>query len=152
MTAAVVSISDHGGTVDYGRSCAPIPPGQYEATFTHHETAIVFKSAKLFVWFRLVDPGPYFGVAIYKAYRVKALTGPPRRNGGYIIGRNSDVAKMLVKTCDVKNRPDRLSAHMLAGKVLTISVRTVTTDYRQRSIPEALQYSVVADVVRSNTG
>jgi hypothetical protein len=46
--------------VDYGRACATIPEGEYKAVFTHHETAFVFKTAKVFVWFRTNRPWTSF--------------------------------------------------------------------------------------------
>ncbi len=138
--------------VDYGRACPTIPVGVYQAVFTHYETAMVFRTPKAFLWFRIIEPGPYFGLVIYRPYRLKALKGNPRKNGGVLLGGNAELTRMLVRVLHIKVRLKRLSPHALAGKVLRIKVRTVTTDYKQRDIPEPLRYSVVDDVVGCETG
>ena len=138
--------------VDYGRACATIPEGEYKAVFTHHETAFVFKTAKVFVWFKLIDPGPHFGKLIYKAFRARNLKAKPAKNGGFVLNARSDLCLMLCRVLDLKMRPDRISTSSLKGKVLRVSVRTVTHDYKQRAIPEPLRYSVLSEILAAETG
>jgi len=138
--------------VDHGRACATIPEGEYKAVFTHHETAVVFKTAKVFLWFQLIDPGPFLGRKIYKAFRARSLKAKPSKNGGFLLNARSDLCLMLCRVLDLKIRPDRISTSGLRGKVLGIRVRTVTHDYKQRPMPNVLRYSVVDEILAAETG
>ena len=138
--------------VDYGRACPTIPEGEYQAVFTHHETALSFNTPKVFLWFRIIEPGPYFGMNIYRAYRVRKLKTKPGRNGGFKVASNSDLFLAVCKVLDERGRPDRFSLQRLKSVVLKISTRTVKRDHRQRDIPEARRYSVVETLLRKETG
>jgi hypothetical protein len=135
--------------------CGTLPPllpeGNYQAVLTHHETAIVFRSAKVFLYFRIIDPGDWFGKILYRPYRVKSLAGKPSRNGGFRVTRGGDLFDMLCRVLDIRSRPDRVSVAPLRGKVLKIRVRTVIVDHQQRPLRDWMRYTVVADVLRMET-
>lgn len=63
--------------VDYSSRPPLVPDGKYQAVFIRHETAFVVRGAKVFLWFRIVEPGEYFGVELYRPYRVRHLVGKP---------------------------------------------------------------------------
>lgn len=136
---------------DTSNRAPQIPEGEYEAAYVHHETAHIFKTPKLFVWFRIVSPGPAFDVMVYRAYRVRALTSKPGRGGGIAVRRGSDCYRDLCRMLDVKMRPDRASAAALKGIICRVKVRTVTSDYRGREIPDWDRYSVVAELLGNVT-
>lgn len=138
--------------VDYGRACPAIPEAEYEAVFTHHETALSFSTPKVFLWFRIIEPGPYFGLNIYRAYRVRKLKNKPGRNSGFKVAANSDLFVSVCKVLDERGRPDRFSLQRLKGVILKIRTRTVKRDHRQRDIPEARRYSVVETILSKETG
>ena len=132
-----------------------IPAGDYQAKYLRHETALVFgKTSKVYVHFEIVDPGQHNGTKLYRAFRVTALIGKPRRNGRFKLKRRSDLFLTLCRLFDGKHRPDQVSLTRLRNLVLKISVRTVTKDYNQRPLPEMLHYSVVdeiKEIVAGNT-
>lgn len=138
--------------VDYGRACPTIPEGIYRAVLTHHETAFVFKTPKVFMWFRLIEPGPYFDRMVYAAYRARNLKGKPSKNGGFKLSAGGHLFKMVCRILQIKRRADRLSLRDLKHRVLRVQIRTVTKDYQQRDLPEVCQYSVVQDVIGADTG
>ena len=142
-----------GGEVvfDYSNRPPLVQDGKYEAVFVRHETAFVFRTGKVFLWFRIVA-GEHFGVELYRPYRVKQLTGKAGPGGGFRLAPGSDLFAMLVRVLAVQRRPDRISLRALKGAVLEIRTRTVTSDHRQREAPEWLRYSVVDDVIRATTG
>jgi len=140
------------GEVDYSNVPTLIPEGLYEARFLYHETARVFNSAKIFLWFEITQPGEYLGKRLYLPYRLHCMVGKPGRSGRFKVRTRSELFWMLWRVTEVKRRPDRLSTTDLKGVVLEIRVRTVLRDYKQRELPEALRYSVVDDVVRKLTG
>ena len=127
------------------------PDGDYSAIYTHHETAFVFKTPKVFVWFRIVSSGPAHNAMVYRAYRVRSLTGKARRNGGFAVKRGMEFYSDMVRALDVRARPDRISATALANKVWCIRTRTVTHDYRHRALPDWDRYSVVDTILRAET-
>ena len=137
--------------IDYGRACATIPDAEYRAVFTHHETAYSFSTPKVFLWFRIVDPGPLFDRMIYAAFRVRRLKGNPRKHGGFTVAANGELFVSVCKVLDERGRPDRFSLARLKERVLRIKTRTVKKDHRQREIPEARRYSVVDCLSGSDT-
>lgn len=138
--------------VDYGRACPTIPEGEYQATFTHHETATAFSTPKVFLWFRLTEPAEYFGRMIYAAYRVRKLTSKAGKNGGFKVAGHGELFVTVCRILDERGRPDRFSLRPLKYKLLRVRVRTVKRDHRQREIPEARRYSVVDDITGKDTG
>jgi len=138
--------------VDYGRACPTIPDTEYRAVFTHPEKAYSFSTPKVFLWFRIIDPGPHFGMMIYAAYSVRQLKGKLRKHGGFTVAAHGELFVMVCKVLSECGRPDRFSLLRLKEKILRIKTRTVKRDYRQREIPEARRYSVVDAIVGCNTG
>jgi len=147
-SANVVPIDD--GIIE-GTWWPLVPDGEYVAKVIRHETAIVFKTPKLFIHFELVDPGLQ-NVHLYAAYRIKRLTGKPGKNGRFVISPRSELLFQLAQLYDRQIRLDRISLRALRNCLLRVRTRTVTNDYRQRSLPEALRYSVVAEVLGIEAG
>jgi hypothetical protein len=128
-----------------------IPDAEYSAVLVYHETSFIFRTPKVYLWFRIIDPGPLFEVMVFRAYRVKRITGKPKRNGGFKLGRGSDLFMDLVRLLGIKSRPDRISPRELRNRIWRIRTRTVKTDYAQRALVEWQQYSVVGKLLRSDS-
>lgn len=129
-----------------------IPPGEYQAYYRRHETAFMFKSPKVFIHFE-IHGGEHGGTKVYAAYRVKELRGKPRKGGGIRLRHSQDLYRQFVRlTPNQRERPDRISLQRLRGCLLRVSVRTVTKDAKQRELPEALQYSVVDEMLAVEVG
>jgi hypothetical protein len=139
-------------TVDHSGAAPLIPPGRYQATLIYWETRVYLTAPKVYLWFRLQEPGEHLGKEIYRPYSVKELIGKPGRNGKFRLGHRQDMYKTLCRVLDHVSRPDRISLRELQRKVLLISVRTVVKDYKGRALPRASQYSVVDDVIDVETG
>jgi len=137
--------------VDYGRACPTIPEGIYRAAFSHHETAFVFKTPKVFLWFRIIDPGPCFDRLVYGAYRARGLKGKPGKNGGFKLSAGGRLFKTICRILQIKRRPDRLSLRDLRHRILRVQIGTVTKDYQQQDLPEVCRYSVVKELVGADT-
>jgi hypothetical protein len=155
MTATVRAFPKRGneGEISFDTSNrAPlIAPGEYQAIYVHHETKYIFQCPKVFVWFRIVSPGPAFDVMVYRAYRVRALTTKQGKHGGFKASRGSDIYYDLGRILNIRMRPDRVSATQLRGVVCGVRVRTVTKDHKQRPIPEWDHYSVIDDLLHAET-
>lgn len=122
-----------------------IPEGVYEGVFVKHEIATVFKCQKIFVYFRITQLGPYYGLELFRAYRVNTQTRPGK-SAKLILKPRSELLRMIQHISGENIRRDRASLSVLKGKILRLKVRTVTKDYRQRDLPEFNQYSVIEDI------
>lgn len=155
LTAAVRSLPRRGIEGDIVFDCtnrAPkIAPGEYEAVYVHHETKFIYQCPKVFIWFRIVSPGPAYDTMVYRAYRVRALTTRQGKNGGFKVSRGSDIYHDLGRILDIRIRPDRASASTLRGIVCRVKVRTVIKDHKQRPLPDWDQYSVIDDLLNAET-
>ena len=78
-----------------------LPDGVYEARFVEHQTAIVFGSPKIFLWFQIVESGPYFETKLFRAFRVRALKGKPSRNGRFVAGVRGELYPLLTELLDL---------------------------------------------------
>lgn len=139
-TLNVVAIDD--GVVE-GTARPLIPPGEYVAVYLYYETKKMFKTAKLFMHFEIVDLGPYCGTKLYAPFRVAGLIGKEGKNGRFKVGMRNELFLTLCRLQLKVIRPDRISLRAFKGALFKIRVRAVGKDYRQRPLPEFLQYSVV---------
>lgn len=128
-----------------------IADGEYLAKVVGHETATVFKTPKIFLHFQIVRPGQE-EVLLYAAYRAKDLIGHPGKNGRFILGRRSELLLQLCRLDGKPMRGDRISLRGLRRCLLRVRTRTVVSDYRQRPLPEAMHYSVVAEMLAIEVG
>lgn len=138
--------------VEHGKIWPLVAEGMYQAVFTGHETAWLFKSCKVFLHFKIVTPGEHFEKKLFRAYRVRTLIGAPGPGGRFKLKPRSDLFLMLCRVLDLKARPDRISLRDLKHCVLGISTRTVKADFKQKELPDFLRYSVVDEVLGKETG
>src|SRR5215212_10182885 len=68
-----------------------LPEGEYLVAYTHHETALVFKTPKVFVHCRIAEPGPYLNQRLFAPYRANALIGWPGKNGRFKLKHRSEL-------------------------------------------------------------
>ena len=124
-----------------------VEPGEYTAIYLHHETnrSAFGGKPKVYLIFRLVDPG-VFGEELYAAYNIKKVVGKKSRNGSFKLSRRQDLTLQLANVLP-DFRLDRISLRSLINKTVRILVRTVKRDYKQRSLPPPLQYSVVDQIL-----
>jgi len=130
-----------------------LPEGKYQVAYQYHETKVVFNTAKVFVHFKITDLGDYHGTKLFRAFRVSGLIGKPGRNGRFKLKKRSDLFLMLCHLYENQRiRPDRISLRDLKCLILNVMVRTVVKDYRQKTLPEILRYSVIGDVLGIEAG
>lgn len=119
-----------------------------EAKLIGHNTAIIFRAPKVLLHFSVVEAGEFFGVTLFRAFRVKRLTGRPGPNGRFVLGARSDLYTLLAKLLDVKLRADRVSLHALKHMLFRVTTRTVRTNHDQKATPEVLFYSTIGEIAR----
>lgn len=145
------SSHDDAGVVE-GRKWPLVPDGIYAATFLHHETAIAFNSPRVFLHFKIVTPGEYFGKVLYRAFRVKSISGKPRKGGAFKVGLRSNFVFEMAALLPDLPRLDRISPQVLMNKTLMVKIEEVTNNNRQREIPRALRYSVIRELLSVEVG
>jgi hypothetical protein len=128
-----------------------ILPGEYTFLFRGHSTWVMFgRSPKLILEFSIVDDQMYSGVVLKRYYNVRKLKGRPGRNGNFVASKKSDFMRDFFRVCPAypPKRFDRIPMSRLEGIYIHGKVKTVTTGYDQKDIPEPLQYSVIAEIYR----
>jgi hypothetical protein len=140
----------HDGVVE-GSQFPLVPPGEYIARYVRHETAIAFTVPKLYLHFDLIGP-TNAGTSLFLAFRVRRLIGDPQKNGRFAVGHRSELYVQLARLAERPMRRDRISLRGLRRCLLRVRVRTVKIDYRQRQLPENLQYSVIAEMLGIEVG
>lgn len=128
---------------------ALIPPGTYRFRFLHHETKQIFKHPKLYLWFSVIDFGDHFETRIPRYYGARRIIGAPRIHGRFAIGYKSDFLREFFTLFPARvDRLDRVPMSSFENCILVGRVRTVDKGHGQRAIPEQLQYSVIAELLR----
>ena len=86
---------------------ALIAPGMYAARVIDTETAVFFygKSPKVVLWFQICTFGDAFEVIVPAYYAVRAIKGKPQRNGHFVIGFKSRLARDLAAMTCRSTRP-----------------------------------------------
>jgi len=132
--------------VDWGDSVL-IPEGEYEAVYVSHENTNGSFGPKVKVTFRIVSHGPFYETLIPAWYNIQDGSPSKRKGAKVKLKRGSRLTGELLKVLQIKQRVDRLSPSMLKGYLLTVKVRTVKTNSRQKKLTEAQQYSLVDSLV-----
>lgn len=126
-----------------------VPEGEYELAYQGHKTVVQFGSAaKLALRFKICQPGPYFGVCLWRYYNVKRLLGAAKTRGRFIAKPRGDFAIEYFTLFPHQTRLDRVSLKPLRSSIVIGHVKTVTQNAVQRDLPRALQYSVIDRLIR----
>ena len=125
-----------------------LPDDWYEARYIGHETGTVFMAPKCFLHFEIVQPGPYYGTKLFRAFRLRKLVGRPGKGGRFVLHAGGDLYALLVRLLDVKLRTDRITFRPLRHMLFRVKTRTVTTNHAQQERPEQSRYSVIQAIER----
>jgi hypothetical protein len=139
-----------------------IPEGQYEAVLVSYETNLRFskknnrekkvrQGGKIYFHFH-VDPYNNAGlgqekVILFMAFNAKEIILPVGKNGVFKVGARSNYAKLFNKLFPGDAKDQRVSPKNLMKKSLTVKVRTVTTNEKQKRLAEHERYSIVGDIL-----
>jgi len=121
-----------------------VSPGTYTARYKRHETFRAFGSAeKLAVYFTIDEPGEAWGLTFPRFWNVK-LT-----KRGFTVGKRSSFLRDFCRLFpDFRpRRKDRIPVKMFAGRQVLVKVVTVVQSEKRKPIPEALQYSKIAEIL-----
>jgi hypothetical protein len=114
-----------------------IPNGIYQAQCVKYDTRFVLgKARKLFLHFRIIEPGEHFGKTIFMAFNM-----PYNRR----IKQGSKYYKTwcLVNGYTKPSRNATMSPRLFKNKVFKVKTRTVKPTHGGKEMPEAFYYSCV---------
>ncbi|MDA2909798.1 hypothetical protein MYX04_02570 [Nitrospiraceae bacterium AH_259_D15_M11_P09] len=99
---------------------------------------------KVFLWFKLITPGDWYGQEFYMA-----CTMP--RNGRWTASCKFWLAWTLA-TGERPARPNRMSTSVFRNKVFRVRLRKVLKTAKQIARTPAQQYSVIDELLEAQTG
>ena len=120
-----------------------VPDGIYRFAYVRHSYVMAFsKSWKLFVQFRIIDEGKYFGVLVKRYYNVKKVNKkyrpPPTGN------LNRDMRKLF--------GPDSIKGGTpfakLRKSIVVAETETVKKDYLGKYLGKENEYSKITKLIR----
>jgi hypothetical protein len=129
-----------------------VPDGTYTGIYVRHDLVALkmFKNAmRIFIRFRIVDPGEHQGAVLFRAYRVR----PGRSRGTFVAPKRSKLFRTIAALYPSERmRGDRINVRAaLKGRAVKLTARTVTTDSEQRPLPPNCRYSVVDELIGFET-
>lgn len=122
-----------------------IPDGFYTAQCISYNYGFIVggKAKKLFLHFKILSEGKFFGIEIFRAYNMP-------KDGKIKLGSDYYKAYCLAYGWNKPSRRDRMSPKIFKNKIFKIKTRKATPKYGNKEMPENFKYSVVdyiADVV-----
>jgi len=146
-----------------------IPVGNYQAIYSHYETACVFSSGikgekkiraggKVYLWF---DIDPYKNskqidatenIKLFMSYNAASIIQPFGKNGKFKMTRGKKFVQDFERLIGSVKRRDRISPNAYKGKLLNVHVNDVTRSSTQGKYTEDQYYSVIDKLNKIDAG
>ena len=124
-----------------------VEDGFYEFVYVKHSYVIAFKGrCKMFVEFRITDPGEYYGKILKAYYNVFA------RGKKYIPPKNGRLSREMATLFGRRALKNRSAFSLLKSVVIKGQTRTVLKDSQNKSLSEANKYSVIDRLLKVTVG
>ena len=153
-----------------GHNFSRIPAGDYEASYSHYETAAVFskkikgdkttlQGGKLYLHFN-IDPfrnsgllDPKENVKLFISYNAASVIVPFGKNGKFRMTRGKHFVKDFERLNGSVKQRGRISPNTFKGKLLKVHVRDVTHGSNKKDkYTEDCYYSVIDQLKEILTG
>lgn len=145
----VVSSNQRFASLSYTDFEPLIPEGKYHVAYTGHETCQKFKSPKAIFGFRILDFGDYNGTILNRYYNVDKFIGKPGKNGNFKPPKRGDFMLEFVRCFHVDpKRLDRLPLSYFSQNILLAQVVTVKRNSYGKTLPQALRYSRIGELLK----
>lgn len=146
-----------------------IPQGEYQAVYSHYETAAIFSSSikgekkirtggKVYLWFK-IDPyknseqiDPRINIKLFISYNAASIIHPFGKNGKFRMTRGKRFVQDYEKLFGSVRRRDRISPNNYKGKLLKVHVDDVVKDSKQYKYSEDQFYSVIDKLITIEAG
>ena len=153
-----------------GHNFPRIPAGDYEAAYSHYETAAVFskkikgdkttlQGGKIYLHFD-IDPfrnsdvlNPKENIKLFISYNAASVTVPFGKNGKFRMTRGKNFVKDFERLIGSVKRRGRISPNTFKGMLLKVHVRDVTHGSNKKDkYSEENYYSVINQLKEILTG
>lgn len=126
-----------------------IDPGEYEVTFLRLCTSTAFNRHSIKLWFSMYTFDPACSLYLPRHYNMEWV----KSGGKFKAKRHSDcVREFIAVTGEPVKRTDRIPLQdRYKGRVILAKVRTVKKDSKGKPLPVLARYSVIEQLIRSNT-
>ena len=130
-----------------------IPEGEYELTYECHETNyFISGSAKVSVWFQIIDQSEHYGTLLPRHYNAQKLIDGPAVGGAFTVGMGSDCAHEFAWIADKQINPDCVTLIEFKHKVILGEVTTVKKTRNKKERHPCMQYSKIGSLLRITPG
>ena len=134
--------------------CLPLlPEGEYTLKLESHHCAIFFKSPRLVLTFSVADFGEHFGAKLSRYYNVSSIKGKPGAHSNVKHKHSGDfmIEFYTLFPDQPRRRLDRIPMEPFYKASIIGRIRNVKRNNQQKKLPEQLQHSVIAELLRAET-
>lgn len=119
-----------------------VPEGTYRLAFQKSRVVTRFGRGSLELWFRIVDYGPHFQKPLVRYYKIE-------RQGkrSFSVSPHAAYAREFAAVFRKAPPAGSQSIAWFRDVLVEARVRTVTTDSRQKPLPESARYSTIAELI-----
>jgi len=131
--------------MDYIARDAPRPlidEGDYDAVYIRDEEAFVFGTKKLFLYFKIITPGPQMGVEIYMPFNMNY-------KGLIAAGSKYYRCWCLANNWQQPSRNAKMSPNIFKNKFFRVRIRNVKAGFDKTEMPQHLFYSIIDSILSS---
>ena len=143
-------VTDIGSSIDTDRPIL-IPEGEYDFMLTNIWKGCMYggRAPKVFLTFRIVTEGPYYGQHLKRHYNVKGFN---KKNEIIPRGWTSDLVREYTVLFGLPRTLKYIGLTKFKGKVIRVKVRTVKTNNRGKALAEPNWYSCIDELTKLITG
>jgi len=143
-------VSDTGVSVDIDRPIL-IPEAEYDFMLTNIWKGYMYKgrAPKVFLTFRIMTEGPYYGQHLKRHYNVKGFT---KKNEVISRGWTSDLVREYTVLFGLPRTLKDIGLTKFKGKVIRGKVKTVKTNNRGNPLAEPNWHSCIDELTKLITG
>lgn len=138
-----------GGSLDDEDRPVRIEEGSYVGKFLYYESLRSSDpdNQTIRLRFEIVEPGDSFGIRLWKYYKVKKVSQPVGRGGGFTPKPLGDFYDDYCRSFGPPQRSDRIPMQTKYSKYLwSCEVDTVTKNFKRQKRSEHTQYSVIRTI------
>ena len=139
-------VSDTGLSIDTDRPIL-IPEGEYDFMLTNIWKGYMYggRAPKVFLTFRIMTEGPYYGQHLKRYYNVKGFT---KKNEIIPSGWTSNLVRDYGRLWGLPTKLKDIGVTRFKGKVIRGKVKTVKKDFKGKPLPESLWYSRIDELIK----
>jgi hypothetical protein len=138
-----------GGSLDDEDRPVRIIEGGYVCKFLYYETLHSSdpENQKIRLRFQIVEQGDSLGICLWKYYKVRKVSPPVGRGGGFAPKPLGDFYDDYCTSFGLPERLDRIPMQTKYSKYLwSCEVETVTKNFKRQKRSEHTQYSVIRSI------